>query len=257
MTPAQYSSLSLLAKEYFNSLDLETVKKEFTKDSLLNRNQKLEKGSGIPNYGLELTPSKFAQTIFNMCGNEGQCLFTCLVFSGLDNMMKSKSMILSNTLKKRIRRTFLLLIDPDFALAKLKQEIQVLSDTYQTVAIRMNVFSDLKWHDVIAPTTWNNVLWYDYTKKDSFLGKSTKKSFTYSASEKDKDGDLVALLNRGYNVAMVFHANKLPSTWNGFEVIDGDEHDRRYEDKKGVVVGLVQKSTMGGKHKSVFTRTVA
>jgi hypothetical protein len=257
MTPAQYKKLSTLAKRYFNSLDLETVKAEFTKDSLLNRNKKLEKGTGIPNFGLELTPSKFAQDIVNMCGNEGICLFTCLVFSGQDNMMKSKSMILSNTLKKRIRRTFLLIMDPDFALAKLTEEIQALSDTYQMVALRMNVFSDLDWVKALDPTKWDNVIWYDYTKKVSNLESSTKKSFTYSASEKDQDKDLIALLNRGYNVAMVFHTNKLPSSWNGFKVIDGDEHDRRYEDPKGVVVGLKQKTTMGGKTKTKFTRDVA
>lgn len=101
MTPTQYKDLSTLAKNYFNSLDLKEVKKEFSNDFLLNRNKKLEKGSGVPNYGLELTPSKFSQIEMNLCGGEGKCLFTCLVFSGIDNVMKSKSMELSNTMKKK------------------------------------------------------------------------------------------------------------------------------------------------------------
>ena len=254
MKPAQYKALSKKAQEYFKSLDLETVRDEFTQGSLLNRNKKLEKGTGVPNFGLEMTPSMFAQKMFNMCGNEGQCLFTCLVFSGVSNMMKSKSMELSDTLKKRIRRTFLFLNDQVFFLAKLRTEIQALSDSYKNVAVRLNVFSDVEW-DSIFPTNWDNVTMYDYTKRVSQFDSPTK-HFTYSASEKDTDKDLQQLLKKGYNVAMVFHTNKLPATWNGFQVIDGDDHDRRYEDPKGVVVGLKQKTTMGGKHKTKFTRAV-
>ena len=39
---------------------------------------------------------------------------------------------------------------------------------------------------------------------------------------------------------MVFR-NQLPSTWNGFEVVNGDENDLRFLDKQGVVVGLIEK----------------
>ena len=39
---------------------------------------------------------------------------------------------------------------------------------------------------------------------------------------------------------MVFR-NQLPATWNGVEVIDGDESDLRFLDKQGVVVGLIEK----------------
>ena len=37
----------------------------------------------------------------------------------------------------------------------------------------------------------------------------------------------------------------LPGTWHGFPVIDGDLHDCRFLDPKGVVVGLRAKG--GGK----------
>jgi hypothetical protein len=36
-------------------------------------------------------------------------------------------------------------------------------------------------------------------------------------------------------------AGTMPEAWNGFRVINGDEHDLRHLDPKGVVVGLTPK----------------
>ena len=33
----------------------------------------------------------------------------------------------------------------------------------------------------------------------------------------------------------------LPDTWKGYEVVNGDETDLRFLDKRGVVVGLIEK----------------
>jgi hypothetical protein len=260
MTPTQYASLRTQAIEYFNSLDIEAVREEFSNSFLLNRNAKLEKGDGIAIFGLELTPSKFCQTEVNMCGNEGECLFTCLVFSGAGNLTRAGSKdsdpILTPVLKKRIRRTFLFLKDREFCVNRIKGEVALQRFTFGKVALRLNVFSDWKWEDELDLDSLGVTL-YDYSKKKSDF-EGTKRHLTYSASEKDSDQDLVALLEKGYNVAMVFHANKLPETWNGFTVVNGDKDDRRFNDPKGVVVGLTQKTTIGGKNKSKFTdRTVA
>jgi hypothetical protein len=43
----------------------------------------------------------------------------------------------------------------------------------------------------------------------------------------------------GGNVAVVF--DELPKTYLGYEVINGDDTDLRFLDKKGVVVGLKAK----------------
>jgi len=42
------------------------------------------------------------------------------------------------------------------------------------------------------------------------------------------------------NVAYVFK-NSIPKKYNGLKVIDGDKHDLRFLDPKGVIVGLVAK----------------
>lgn len=49
------------------------------------------------------------------------------------------------------------------------------------------------------------------------------------------------MIDRGINVAVVFK-NKLPETFWGLDVIDGDLNDMRYIDKKGVIVGLKYKT---------------
>jgi hypothetical protein len=92
-----------------------------------------------------------------------------------------------------------------------------------------------------------SIQFYDYTKSfkrmSQFLGKQKEfpKNYhlTFSRSEtNDKLCEMV--LQMGGNVAVVFR-NELPATWNGYEVVNGDENDLRFLDKQGVVVGLIEK----------------
>ena len=57
------------------------------------------------------------------------------------------------------------------------------------------------------------------------------------------DAIAINLLKRGFNVAMVF--DKLPETYNGFKVINGDLDDLRFLDEKNVIVGLKYKKNTG------------
>jgi hypothetical protein len=61
---------------------------------------------------------------------------------------------------------------------------------------------------------------------------------TFSRSETN-EAECMDLLADGFNVAAVFR--KVPRKWRGFTVIDGDIHDLRHLDPKGVVVGLTPK----------------
>lgn len=90
-----------------------------------------------------------------------------------------------------------------------------------------------------------NVQFVDYTKLASRLAKAPANlSLTFSRSESN-DAECLAALAAGHNVAIVF-GHGLPRTWNGYRVIDGDKHDLRHLDPRGVVVGL---SPKGGKAK--------
>jgi hypothetical protein len=47
-------------------------------------------------------------------------------------------------------------------------------------------------------------------------------------------------MKAGLNVAVVFR-NGLPKTWQGLPVVDGDETDLRFLDRRNCIVGLVEK----------------
>lgn len=82
------------------------------------------------------------------------------------------------------------------------------------------------------------ISFYDYTKDYKRSHKYANYHLTYSYSEATNPSILPNLISKG-NVAVVF--NKLPIMWNGFEVINGDNDDLRFKDKKGVIVGLLAK----------------
>ena len=73
---------------------------------------------------------------------------------------------------------------------------------------------------------------------------------TFSHSETN-EADCLQVLNAGGNVAVVF-ANGLPETYLGFPVINGDDHDLRHLDPRGVVVGLSPKGPAARRDKSGF-----
>ena len=147
-------------------------------------------------------------------------------------------------------------------LTKLSKEI---SSTIKSASkkgleavFRPNLTSDIAWEDIVNEDGVNlfekheSVQFYDYTKSFkrmcSYLNKPFIKGeakfpsnyhLTFSCSEHNEE-KCKMVLAMGGNVAVVFR-NQLPKTWNGYEVVNGDESDLRFLDKKGVVVGLIEK----------------
>lgn len=130
-------------------------------------------------------------------------------------------------------------------LTLLTHEVRNLEAKGQPFGLRLNVASDLRW-EYIAPWLFDgdNVRAYDYTKWHP-IDRDPKPNYrlTYSHTERWEDSQVGDLLWFGDNVAMVFDVPKhqLPATWNGHPVIDGDLTDYRYDDPKGVIVGLAAK----------------
>jgi len=91
----------------------------------------------------------------------------------------------------------------------------------------------------------------DYTKLAKRFNKPLPSNYdlTFSRHE-DNDAQALELLARGINVAVVF--DEIPSEWCGFPVINGDLHDLRHLDPKGVVVGLVPKGAKAKRDTSGF-----
>ena len=122
-------------------------------------------------------------------------------------------------------------------------------------AIRLNGTSDIQWEKIPVPphSIWNpsintqnifemfpQVQWYDYTKIPTRKIKHLiNYHLTWSYSEASpKYADNFNKVK--YNIAVVFH-KKLPKTFRGRKVIDGDKHDMRFMDEDNVVVGLLAK----------------
>ena len=69
---------------------------------------------------------------------------------------------------------------------------------------------------------------------------------TYSWSERASLDYVRELVSNGINVAVPFYdaatmRGVIPSEWQGMKVINGDESDLRFLDRKGVIVGLSAK----------------
>ena len=92
---------------------------------------------------------------------------------------------------------------------------------------------------------FSDITYYDYTKHNI---KQRKKALnisnyhlTFSRSENNENIALSYLLN-GYNSAFVF-SGKLPKTYKGFKVFNGDDTDLRFLDPKNVIIGLIAKGS--------------
>ena len=134
------------------------------------------------------------------------------------------------------------------------------------LAIRPNGSTDIAFEGVgceRAGTKYRNVMeafphlqFVDYTKIASRFDRPLPPNYslTFSHSE-ENEAQCIDLLRRGHNVAVVFGIAKdapKPATWNGFQVIDGDAHDLRHLDPKGVVVGLSPKGSKAKRDRSGF-----
>lgn len=126
---------------------------------------------------------------------------------------------------------------------------------YKKFAIRLNGTADIPFEKIKIEDGKNifemfpDVTFYDYTKNPKRFNKTLPKNYhlTFSRSE-DNDIDVDNVLAKGGNVAVVFgirDINKLPTTYKGYKVINGDETDLRFLDEKNVVVGLKYKLVTG------------
>lgn len=214
---------------------------------LLTTNTKLLKsrGSKYRILGLALAPHSIGGTKVCPQSTAG-CRSACnLWFAGRTVMEPVRDAM--------IRRKQWLAADSVAFHDQLHQELE-LHERYcrkrgLTPVVRLNVASDLDWAHVMRQHP--GLQGYEYTKilpraKGDWLDNY---QFTYSRNERSSEEEMVGLLESGRNVAVVFDVaylpqqgilGKLPKTWFGHKVVDGDKHDVRLRevDGRGVVVGL-------------------
>lgn len=218
------------------------------KPLLSTNNSKTVKGEklGYMTYILYMSPSIFNSKGINVCSHASKgCIESCLVGSGNARFEVVR--------KGRVAKTEYFLSSRVEFLTQLKSEIAKVvkkNEGKAIVTIRLNGTSDLPFEKFKIFEGKNifevypEVQFYDYTKNYLRFDKVLPSNYhlTFSRSEINHDKAL-ELLNRGFNAAMVF--DKVPSTYEGFEVINGDLDDLRFLDKKNVIVGLKYKKMTG------------
>jgi len=216
---------------------------------ILNKgNSKTIKGEkyGWKTYGIHLSPNIVSG--YNVCFDATTgCIDACLDTSGRGAMPSVQN--------ARINKTKRFFQDRKGFLTDLWKEVKsaVKSATKKELkfCMRPNLTSDLPWESIrhngqSLMDAFNPCRFYDYTKSlkrfTRFLAGELPENYhlTYSRSEETTDALVIALCKSGGNVAVVFR-ERLPETWLGIEVLNGDEDDLRFRDKKGCIVGLVEK----------------
>ena len=149
----------------------------------------------------------------------------------------------------RERKTKLLLSDPEEFKRLLRQDLTKFSATCSRKSvrpvIRLNGTSDKSWLDIIRE--FPEIQFYDYTKVYNRLAKDLPSNYhltlSYSGANPEYARNVQAFADKYQaNLAVVFRdKNKIPHTYLGRPVINGDADDLRFLDPSGVVVALYAK----------------
>lgn len=196
-------------------------------------------------YILYLAPASMSG--YNVCPmSTAECRAACLNESG-HNRIDVKKNAINNA---RIKKTKLFFEDREFFMGWLVEEIKKAKEVSEAkgmkFSVRLNGTSDIeptlfKYEGKVIMDIFPDVMFYDYTKvakRFNLLGEYKNYDLTYSFSGYNMIQCVELLDNKKGRVAMVFEGKKLPETWSGYKVIDGDEYDMRYIDEQGVIVGL-------------------
>ena len=155
--------------------------------------------------------------------------------------------VFSNVQEARINKSrFLIERRSDFLVALNKELVNLNKRATKgaKIAVRLNVLSDLPWHNLIDMESFPLINFYDYTPNPKrmvqFLRGGLPSNYHLTFSRKENNQQMVELIaSMGGNIAAVF--DKLPDTYLGKRVIDGDETDLRFLDPRGIIVGLKAK----------------
>ena len=170
------------------------------------------------------------------------CAKACLHTAGNPIFQKQKDL-------GRINRTRFYMQDRTEFLNKLYKELkqhQIYCRKNKLIPVaRLNTTSDISFeiHNIFS--MFPDIQFYDYTKIPKRVYKYLNKEYpsnyhlTFSLNESNKE-DAFSILKSGGNVAIVFR-KELPKTYNGYTVVNGDEHDLRFLDPQNIIVGLKAK----------------
>jgi len=225
---------------------------------LLTTNTKLKKSLefGYTTFGIHLAPHTLGGKTVCPNASEG-CANACLFHSGYGMYKKIRD--------ARIRKTKLFHADQQAFMRTLIGEVETAIRRTKNNGLipcfRLNLTSDIAWEYIKVDgknimEMFPDVQFYDYCKSFNRMVKFLKGEMpsnyhlTFSRSESNEE-DCRKVMSMGGNISVVYR-NKLKKTRLKKKVISGDDHDLRFLDPKGVVVGLVAKGPKGKVDKTGF-----
>jgi hypothetical protein len=199
-----------------------------------------------------MTPDTLADGVHTVCAwSTPGCRATCLNTAGRSQIsgdLTTKNLEMYMIHRSRITKTLDFFADRQGYADKLAVELVALEaraiKKQLTPVARLNGTSDVPWENYIPMEALSNTKFYDYTKSEqrvrNFIAGKLPYNYdlTYSYHEYTAPGLVRRLTNQGANVAVVFRS-EMPGAFQGVDVISGMEHDFRFMDKKGCVVGLI------------------
>jgi len=130
------------------------------------------------------------------------------------------------------------------------------------LCVRLNGSTDIVWERIRVMrggveypnmmAAFPSIQFTDYTKLASRFARPLPANYSLTYSRTDgRDVDALRLLSAGHNVAIVFSGER-PRQWCGVAAIDGDAHDLRHLDPRGVVVALAPKGRAAKRDRTGF-----
>lgn len=194
----------------------------------------------------------YTTTRYNTCSMavKALCGEACLYTAGRGAM--------SNVAQGRINKTLWFFEERNTFMQQLAKNIRSLivkaSNAAQTLLIRLNGTSDIRWENVafvdVDGTEYVNIFaafpdvqFYDYTKDANRKGLPFNYDLTFSYSGVVGFQKYVNIaIENGMRLAVVFrNIASIPAMFKGMTVVGGDDSDVRHIDPKGVVVALYAK----------------
>ena len=236
----------------------------------IDANPKTIKGrrKGYVTAVLYLSPADSSGT--ELCGMAelAGCKAGCLNTAGRGGMAAGNATFVAangealpdNTIQKaRLARTSFFLSDQTAFMAKLVRELErakrYARRKRKKLVVRLNGTSDIRWESIPCIrggktfanpfSAFSELQFYDYTKlPNRRVANIPNYHLTFSYSHRDEFAPIVARAVRFYGNAVNFAAvfkKAIPAYFLGRHVVNGDESDLRFLDRRGVVVGLVAK----------------
>jgi hypothetical protein len=207
-----------------------------------------------------MAPHKLAG-VGNLCPNASSgCIELCLgVTSGNAAMYPTvlRSRIAKAQWFMNDRKAFM-----DHAAKKIRQAQAAARRVRKRLCVRMNGSTDIAWEslhvqgELSLVAQFPKIQFVDYTKSVKRALAHARGQLpanyhlTFSRSETN-EAQCLEVLAAGGNVAVVSSLPR-PTTWNDYPTIDGDAHDLRHLDPKGVVVWLSPKGAKAKATQSGF-----